>query len=109
MPGPDRVVKIPKGSATAGGGRRNCWKGLTAATFASARASVQGAGCVRSLILAQWARSHSAPPVISCLGSDAKAAVALQHAAIALVLGRDDSRPAVREQAGGLVPTWSTI
>jgi NADPH2:quinone reductase len=105
----DRVVKIPEGVSDRLAAAAML-KGLTARFLVRQTHRVRkgetvvvhaAAGGV-GLIVAQWAR-HLGATVIGVVGSDAKAAVALQHGChYALVLGRDDLAARVREQTGGL-------
>jgi NADPH2:quinone reductase len=105
----DRVVKIPEGVSDRLAAAAML-KGLTARFLVRQTHRVRkgetvvvhaAAGGV-GLIVAQWAR-HLGATVIGVVGSDAKAAVALQHGCHhALVLGRDDLAARVREQTGGL-------
>jgi NADPH2:quinone reductase len=105
----DRLVKIPDGVSDRLAAAAML-KGLTAqfllrrtyrvrkGTAVVVHAAAGGVG----LIAAQWAR-HLGALVIGVVGSDAKAAVALQHGCHhALVLGRDDMAARVRELTGGL-------
>ena len=105
----DRVVKIPEGVSDRLAAAAML-KGLTARFLVRQTHRVRkgetvvvhaAAGGV-GLIVAQWAR-HLGATVIGVVGSDAKAAVALQHGCHqALVLGRDDLAARVRELTGGL-------
>jgi NADPH2:quinone reductase len=105
----DRVVRIPEGVSDRLAAAAML-KGLTARFLVRQTHRVRkgetvvvhaAAGGV-GLIVAQWAR-HLGATVIGVVGSDAKAAVALQHGCHhALVLGRDDLAARVREQTGGL-------
>jgi NADPH2:quinone reductase len=105
----DRLVKIPDGVSDRLAAAAML-KGLTAqfllrrtyrvrkGTAVVVHAAAGGVG----LIAAQWGR-HLGALVIGVVGSDAKAAVALQHGCHhALVLGRDDVPARVRELTGGL-------
>jgi NADPH2:quinone reductase len=105
----DRVVKIPEGVSDRLAAAAML-KGLTARFLVRQTHRVRkgesvvvhaAAGGV-GLIVAQWAR-HLGATVIGVVGSDAKAAVALQRGCHhALVLGRDDLAARVRELTGGL-------
>jgi len=105
----DRVVKIPEGVSDRLAAAAML-KGLTARFLVRQTHRVRkgetvvvhaAAGGV-GLIVAQWAH-HLGATVIGVVGSDAKAAVALQHGCHhALVLGCDDLAARVRELTGGL-------
>ena len=105
----DRVVKIPEGVSDRLAAAAML-KGLTARFLVRQTHRVRkgetvvvhaAAGGV-GLIVAQWARQLGAD-VIGVVGSEAKAAVALQHGCHhALVPGRDDLAARVRELTGGL-------
>jgi len=105
----DRLVKIPEGVSDRLAAAAML-KGLTAQFLLRRTHRVRkgdavvvhaAAGGV-GLIAAQWAR-HLGAFVIGVVGSDAKAAIALEHGCHrALVLGRDDLAARVRELTGGL-------
>jgi len=105
----DRLVKIPEGVSDRLAAAAML-KGLTAQFLLRRTHRVRkgdavvvhaAAGGV-GLIAAQWAR-HLGALVIGVVGSDAKAAIALEHGCHhALVLGRDDLAARVRELTGGL-------
>jgi len=104
----DRLVKIPEGVSDRLAAAAML-KGLTAQFLLRRTHRVRkgdavvvhaAAGGV-GLIAAQWAR-HLGALVIGVVGSDAKAAIALEHGCHhALVLGRDDIAARVRELTGG--------
>jgi len=105
----DRLVEIPEGVSDRLAAAAML-KGLTAQFLLRRTHRVRkgdavvvhaAAGGV-GLIAAQWAR-HLGALVIGVVGSDAKAAIALEHGCHhALVLGRDDLAARVRELTGGL-------
>ena len=105
----DRVVRIPDGVSDRLAAAAML-KGLTAQFLLRRTYRVRkgdavvvhaAAGGV-GLIAAQWARELGAQ-VIGVVGSDAKAAVALEHGCHhVLVLGRDDVAARVRQLTGGL-------
>jgi NADPH2:quinone reductase len=105
----DRLVKIPEGVSDRLAAAAML-KGLTAQFLLRRTYRVRkgdavvvhaAAGGV-GLIAAQWARALGAL-VIGAVGSDAKAAVALQHGCHhVLVSGRDDLAVRVRELTGGV-------
>jgi NADPH2:quinone reductase len=104
----DRVVPIPDGVSDRLAAAA-ILKGLTAQFLLRRTHKVRKGDCVVvhaaaggvGLILAQWAR-HLGARVIGVVGSDAKAAIALQHGCHdALVSGRDDLPSQVRELTGG--------
>jgi NADPH2:quinone reductase len=105
----DRLVKIPEGVSDRLAAAAML-KGLTAQFLLRRTHRVRkgdavvvhaAAGGV-GLIAVQWAR-HLGALVIGVVGSDAKAAIALEHGCHhVLVLGRDDLAARVRELTGGL-------